>query len=348
VKKSYIFFVGEKKFVLLIELAILPLFYTFNVIKKNKLKIIPYKYWLNNYTIIGFISSTIIIILFHLSSIVFLQFFHSFLQNNPALFDKYILEIVYSVYPFRFLFYFLLKFMYYTSEILFLYLINRNNLKPILVRIFVKLIPQKSFKGNRNFYFEYFISKLPKMTNEQIKEKIGKMANYLENDIELSVLYAIAKNYSFDIDLKEELEEIKNKIQSYELKDMLSLFEEINERTFRSLKKPKDEIDIEFNEQKRELLLAAVFYNLKKYINEYSYVYYLLDLLFEYQYYLELPEIDHNVYPYHFIYIFKEKIYDVLENLKKNEKLKTSYPEIKLLNRAATNLFGKYIERGMI
>ncbi|MBM7560291.1 hypothetical protein [Marinitoga litoralis] len=343
-----IFFIKEKTIVLISELIILLVFYYLNVKKKNKLKIIPYKKILNNYKIQGFVFSSIIIAFFHLSSIIFLYYFSIYLQTHPAFFDNYILKIINFLYPLRFFFYSLLKFIYYSSEILFFYFIFKDNMKPILVKFFFKLIKPNEFKGNRNFYFEYFIHKLPKMKKERLKEEINKMTDYLEDQIELAILYAISMNYSQEINLSDEIGKIKNKVQDKELKIILELFEEINEESFQHLKELSANIDSEFNEQKREILLSGVLYNLQKYSKEYSKIYYLMDLLFEYQYYLELPLIDYRTYPYNFLFVFKDKINNILKDLEKNIELKDSYPEIVLHNRITSNMFKKYIERGMI
>ncbi|WGS65170.1 hypothetical protein [Marinitoga aeolica] len=343
-----IFFIKEKTVILVSELILLLVFYSLNILKKNKLKIIPYEKILNNYTLKGFIFSNITIAFFHSSSLIFLYFFNIYLQMHPVFFDNYILKIVNFIYSFRFFFYSSLKFIYYTSEILFFYFIFRDNIKPILIRIFLKTFKPNTFKENRNFYLEYFIHKLPKMKKEKLKSEINKMIDELEDNIELSILYSISMNYSLEVDLNDEIEKIKNKIQNKELKNILKLFEEINEESFTHLKELSTDIDSEYNEQKREILLSAILYNIQKYSNEYSQIYFLLDLLFEYQYYIELPKIEYSTYPYNFIYIFKDKINNVLEDLEKNKELKESYPEITLLNRTTSNLFNKYIERGMI
>ncbi|KLO23515.1 hypothetical protein [Marinitoga sp. 1155] len=349
-----------KIYILFFELIIAIFLLFFNKYKLKKLKIRPYKKYINFYSYKGFFLGVLILIFYNFLPIIISLWFSKYINSHPNFYDNYVVVLSNLIYPFRFFFYIIVKFIYFSTEFFLFYYMFNDNLKPVLMYYFINFIKPKRFKEGRNFYLDYYLYKI--YINRENPQKINKYIDSLlknieiYNEIELAVIFSLIKLLSLNIDMEEKLNKLSGFLNFKEHKDLKNFLQFFNEEkiknfhiSFEALKEFV-EYDDKYYEQKIEILLSSILYYIYKLKDEknFSTIYFILSLIYEYLYNMDIPEILYKVYPYNFLYIFKKEIIEVLECLKKMTYLKNSYPEILLFNNVYLKIFDKYVERGTV
>lgn len=363
-----------KYFLITITLFLSVLVFFINSNRKRKLNIINKDILFTNHSLKSLSSNVLLIILFHIGAILTSLFLNIILKDSSA-FDKFFLPIIYKInlnYTFN---YFILKFVYIVSELTFFYLVFHKNINSIFYWTGHKIFKiKKTSDSGRNIYIDLLINTLNKTLKNNLNNyspgetEFEKFLINFEKQIfdnnnsehENMILYSIMKIWNcYSPNKLNEDNFIKyEELKSDNLKKLFELFQEdifngssLLTKNYEILFEFRKEdiektIDNELFEIEREIYLAGLIYQIN-YLslvknNRLDILLGLFERFYKNQYYIFDKKILHNIYPYHFLYAFKDYILITFSNVKTEmKKIEENYPGAILYFNSIKNIFKK-------